>query len=92
MANTASAEKQARQNLRRRERNRANRSKLRTRVKGFLKTLEGSPSPDQVRGALARTLSRIDKAVRKRILHPNTAARKKSRFTRAANRAAGTAR
>jgi small subunit ribosomal protein S20 len=89
MANTSQAEKRARQALRRRTRNRANRSKLRSRVKGFLATVEGGAEPEKIRGELARTLSHIDKAVHKGVLHRNTAARKKSNLTRRANQAIG---
>lgn len=85
MANSKQAEKRARQNLKGRARNRANRSKLRSQVKGFLNDLEAGGEAAKIRSGLTATLSQIDKAVHKGILHRNTAARKKSNLTRRAN-------
>jgi small subunit ribosomal protein S20 len=91
MANTKQAEKRARQNLKRRGRNRANRSKLRSQVKNFLNDVEGGIEAEKIRSGLTSTLSQIDKAVHKGILHRNTASRKKSNLTRRANQALSTA-
>ncbi len=89
MANIKSAIKRSRQSLKRRSRNRSNRSRLRTRIRRFQETLESEKNPESVRADLSRTVSLIDKLVRKRILHRNTAARKKSLLTRRANQALG---
>ncbi len=91
MANTKSAIKRSRQSLKRRSRNRSNRSRLRTRIRRFQETLESEKNPESVRADLSRTVSLIDKLVRKKILHRNTAARKKSLLTRRANQAIGAA-
>ena len=91
MANTRQATKRARQNQIRRTRNRADRSRLRTHIKGFQKLAESGSEADALRTELARTLSTLDKAVRKGILHPNNGARKKSALMRRTNRPAGTA-
>jgi len=80
MANTKSALKRMRQNERRRLRNRALRSKVRT----ALKTARAAIA-EKVPTAQASTLDAIralDKAVTKGVVHRNTAARKKSRLAR----------
>ena len=91
MANSKQATKRARQSIERRTRNRANRSRLRTRMKGFQKLAAAGGEGDALRAELARTLSMIDKAVHKGILHPNNAARKKSSLMRRTHRTIGTA-
>lgn len=81
MANHKSALKRVRQNAKRNEINRANRSKLRTQIKklrGALSHSDKSASTD----LLSPTVSLIDKAVNKGIIHKNTAARYKSRLTK----------
>ena len=79
MANTKSAEKRNRQNLKQRERNRANRSTLRTAIKklrGVLASGDGA----QAKELLAPTLSIIDTTAQKGVIHDNTASRYKSRL------------
>ncbi len=81
MANHKSAEKRARQNVRRNEINRSNRSKLRTSIKNLRVAIAGHDK--NVGGELlGPTVSLIDKAVNKGIIHKNTAARYKSRLTK----------
>jgi small subunit ribosomal protein S20 len=77
VANTKSAIKRIRQNERRRVRNRAIRSKVRTVVK-LARTIEG---PEQ-RATIAEAIRSLDKAVSKGVIHRNTAARKKSGLAR----------
>jgi small subunit ribosomal protein S20 len=77
VANTKSARKRIRQNERRRLRNRAVRSQLRTAVK-VARTLEG---PEQ-RPSIEAAIRSLDKAVSKGVIHRNTAARKKSALAR----------
>jgi small subunit ribosomal protein S20 len=86
MPNHKSAEKRVRQNERRRVVNRSNRSRLRTAVKELRTALEegGKPAAD----LLPKTVSEIDKAVQKGVLHRNAAARQKSRLTARVNQAA----
>ena len=84
MANIKSAIKRIRQSERRRIRNAAVRSGVRTAVKGTRAALE-SGSKDESRASLARTVQALDKAVTKGILHKNTASRKKSRLARQLN-------
>ena len=80
MPNHKSAEKSDRQNARRREVNKSNRSALRTQIKKLRAALTGNDK-DKSRELLQPTVSLIDKAVNKGILHKNTAARHKSRLT-----------
>ena len=82
MANTKSAEKRNRQNVKRRERNRGQRSRLRTAVKKLRSTVEGGDA-EQARTLLPETLSIVDATAQKKIIHANTAARTKSRLTKA---------
>jgi small subunit ribosomal protein S20 len=84
MANHKSAEKRIRQNEKRKEINRSNRSKLRTSIKKLRAAVAGS---DKIASTelLFPTVSLIDKAVNKGIIHKNTAARYKSRLTKHVN-------
>lgn len=81
MANTKSAEKRLRQNLKQRERNRAHRSAMRTAIKKLRVTVEQGDA-EAARELLPATLSIIDSTARKGIIHANTAARYKSRLSR----------
>lgn len=84
MANHKSALKRVRQNEKRNEINRSNRSKLRTSIK---KVRVAVAAHDKKAGEeiLLNTVSLIDKAVNKGIIHKNTAARHKSRLTKHVN-------
>ncbi len=81
MPNHKSAEKRVRQNAKRNTVNRSNRSKLRTQIKSLRTALAGSDQ-NQSRELLNPTISVIDKAVNKGLIHKNTAARHKSRLTK----------
>lgn len=80
MANHKSSKKRVRQNEKRRAINRSNRSSLRTQVKKLRAALSGNDQ-NQSQELLNPTVSAIDKAVNKGLLHKNTAARYKSRLT-----------
>ena len=80
MPNHKSAIKRVRQNEKRRAVNRSNRSDLRTQIKKLRSALTASDKT-QSQELLTPTVSAIDKAVNKGILHRNTAARYKSRLT-----------
>ena len=81
MANHKSAEKRVRQNAKRNEINRSNRSKLRTSIKKLRSALSATDKK-QSNELLNPTISTIDKAVNKGLIHKNTAARYKSRLTK----------
>jgi len=80
MANIKSQIKRIRQNESRRERNRSVRSELRTRTRTAIGAVESGAedATDKVRAAVRR----IDTAAAKGIIHPNQAARRKSRLMR----------
>jgi len=84
MANHKSAEKRVRQTLKRNEINRRNRSRVRTQIKK-LRTALTATDKNASTEQLVPTVSVIDKAVNKGILHRNTAARYKSRLTKHVN-------
>jgi small subunit ribosomal protein S20 len=84
MPNHKSAEKRMRQNEKRRQINRSNRSRLRTEVKRLRAVLEEG-TKDGLNETYASTVSTIDKAVNKGVLHRNAAARYKSRLTARVN-------
>ena len=83
MPNHKSAEKRMRQNEKRRLVNRSNRGRLRTGIKKLRTALEGGGTDSQA--LLPETVSAIDKAVQKGVLHRNAAARYKSRLTTRVN-------
>ncbi len=86
MANHASALKAHRQNLRRRSRNRSNRSALRTALKDFSRQAQAL-APEKTPPSPAELYSLVDKAARRGALSKNAAARQKSRLTRRLNKA-----
>jgi small subunit ribosomal protein S20 len=77
VANIKSAEKRARQTVKRRARNVAARSKLRTAIKGVVNAVnEGNK--DAAAASLKAATPVIDSAVNKGLIHRNKAARHKS--------------
>ncbi len=80
MPNHKSAEKRVRQNEKRRVINRSNRSRVRTQIKR-LRSAVSAQDKKLSQELLNPTVSVIDKAVNKGLLHKNTAARYKSRLT-----------
>ena len=83
MAHSNSAKKRVRQNERRRARNRADRSRMRTAVKGLRQAIADKDS-EKVQELLSDTLRLVDETAQKGVIHRNAAARTKSRLTRAA--------
>ena len=88
MATHQSAVKRHAQSLRRREANKANRSRLRTEIKKLRETVESNDAAS-ARQMLPETLALIDRSIQKGIVHENTAARYKSRLTRLVNTLGG---
>ena len=84
MANSVSSTKRIRQNLARNERNRGQRSALRTQLKKLEAAMKAG-DPAKAREELEAAEKRLDKAAKKRVIHPNAAARKKSRLARRLN-------
>lgn len=79
MQRNLSAEKDARQNEKRRLRNRMIRSRSKTLVKDFLAAVEAKKRPEAEK-MFVELSSFLDNAVTKGVLHRNTVARKKSRM------------
>ena len=79
MANHFSALKRARQTEKRTAHNRANNSRLRTSLREMRETI-AKGDKTAAEQAYRATVSALDKAIQKGVLHKNTAARYKSRL------------
>ena len=86
MANVASAEKRNRQRIKRRARNLTHLTPMRTYVKRALTAIDGK-DPVKAKEAVAKAIRYIDKAAQKGVIKKETASRKISRLSRAANKA-----
>jgi len=86
VANIKSQIKRNRQNETRRLRNKAVRTELKTRTRN---AMEAAESGEDLAEAAAAAMKRIDKAADQGVLHPNTAARRKSRLQKHLDRLAG---
>jgi small subunit ribosomal protein S20 len=84
VANIKSQKKRILTNAKRAERNRAVRSEMKTRAKRAVETVGTDENDEAVRLAVKR----IDKAAAKGVIHPNAAARKKSRLMKRVNASA----
>ncbi|MGA6988355.1 MAG: 30S ribosomal protein S20 [Terriglobales bacterium] len=80
MANHFSAMKRARQTEKRTARNRANASQLRTALRSMRESLEKGDKTAASQ-TYRQTVSALDKAIQKGVLHENTASRYKSRLS-----------
>ena len=80
MANTASARKRIRQNVKRTERNHARKSRMRTFVKNVETAIAGGNKQAAV-AALQAAQPEMQRAVGKGVTHKNTIARKLSRLS-----------
>ncbi len=85
MANIKSAKKRVLIAQRNTERNTAFKTSIKTAVKKVLATA-ASEDKSELNAQLSKVYQLCDKAVSKGILHKNTAARKKSRLTKAINK------
>ncbi len=81
MANIKSQKKRILTNAKRADRNKAVRSELKTRVKNAVNSIGENTNDDDVRLAVKR----IDMAAAKGVIHPNQAARRKSRLMKKVN-------
>jgi small subunit ribosomal protein S20 len=81
MPHTHTAKKRLRQNLKRRARNRAGMKDLKIHVRQVEETAEAG-NLEQLREHVKLATKKLDKAATKRLIHPNTAARKKSQLAR----------
>ncbi|RYG39004.1 30S ribosomal protein S20 [bacterium] len=89
MANLKSSKKDLRRIAKRRVRNQATKSALKTYVKKVRAAASvATPDAETVQKALLTATSALDKASQRGIIHKNQAARRKSRVAKAANKAA----
>ena len=79
MANTASAKKRIRQNVKRRTRNQVSRTRARTYIKRARVALE-QDSAEVASEAVHFAISEIDRAASKGVIHKRNASRRKSRL------------
>jgi small subunit ribosomal protein S20 len=87
LANIASAIKRVRQEAKRRTRNRAVKTRMRTYVKRAQLAIEAGDM-SQASEAVRAAVREIDKAAKKGVIHANQAARRKSRLMQRLNNAA----
>ena len=80
MPNIASAAKRHRQSLKRRAKNRAVKHELKTEVRQVREAATGGKL-DEAEAAFRIAAAKLDRAAVKRIIHPNRAARLKSRLS-----------
>ena len=76
MANTASALKRIRSNDRKRIRNRI----VRTQTRTAIRSANEAETPEEARALTVAAISALDSAAQKGVIHPNNAARRKSRL------------
>jgi small subunit ribosomal protein S20 len=97
VANIKSAEKRILVAERNRLRNKSYKSAIKTLTKNYfdaVRTYTNSPSSEQmtmVQFSLSSAYSKIDKAVKRGVLHRNTGARRKARLARALQQATASA-
>ena len=89
MANSRSAKKRIRVNERRRIRNQSYKSATRTLVRKAERAIATGAVNEVTAATLGEAISRLDRTANKGIIHPNAAARKKSRLMARFNKAAG---
>ena len=82
MPNTTSAAKRMRQSVKRRMHNRITKKVIKTLTKRTLAAVAAKDF-DKASADLKAAFAKIDKAGARRVLHPNTAARRKSSLARA---------
>ena len=74
--------KSAKKRVRLAEENRKRNKGIRTRIKNIARKLKEEKNPKKAEETLKVAYSVVDKAVKKKVIHKNTAARKKAQFTK----------
>lgn len=93
MANTKSAIKRIKITERNRLRNKAYKSAVKTLIKKYFSAVDSytaEPTPEkmaQIQQAMSAAYSKIDKAVKRKVLHRNNGARKKARLAKVLQKA-----
>ena len=91
MANTKSALKQIRVAERKRKRNRPVRTRVRNAVVKAVTSIAGRAGAEDTLEAVTEAISQLDRAASKGVIHPNNAARRKSRLMKRLNAARASA-
>ncbi len=87
MANSKQAIKRARQNVKRNLHNGSLRSEMRSSVKKVVKLAETKPAKETLEKAYHESSIMLDKMAGKKVIHPNKAARLKSRLNKRVKKA-----
>ena len=82
MPNSPSAGKRLRQSIKRRKHNRITKKVIKTLMKKTLQSVS-EHNLEKAEADFRAAVAKIDKAGSRRVLHPNTAARRKSKLARA---------
>jgi len=85
VAHSLSAKKRIRQNVKRRMRNRAARSAVRTQIKQFNELVKAGTNAEEIEKTFRQTQKKIDELVAQGRMHKNTASRRKSQLARQFN-------
>lgn len=86
MPHLKSAKKRLRQNLKRRDHNRAVKKALKKQLKSVFEIgVDKAGTVEQLKKEATAAIKKLDKAAARRVIHPNTAARKKSQIARLIN-------
>ena len=89
MPNTNSAKKRLRQNVTRRDRNRAMKSTMRTQIKKVRQAVEAG-DVEKAEAEFREAAKKLDRAGARSLIHRNAAARTKSRLQKAIKKAKDT--
>ena len=84
MPKTKTAEKSARSSARKAQRNKAVKSSVKSKVTRAEK-LVAAKKGEEANAAVTEAISSLDKAAKRKVIHANTAARKKSRLMKKLN-------
>ena len=87
MANTKSALKQIRVSERKRQRNRPIKTRVKNALGKAVTSIAGNAGAEATLEAVTEAISQLDRAASKGVIHPNNAARRKSRLMKRLNAA-----
>jgi len=91
VANTKSAMKQIRVAERRRRQNRPIKTRVKNALGRAIDAIAGNAGADGTTEAVTEAISQLDRAATKGVIHPNNAARRKSRLMKRLNAARASA-
>jgi small subunit ribosomal protein S20 len=85
MPNNAAAEKRMRQEQKRRLHNRSIKSLVKTQITKARQAITSGSNDEAAQEAVRAAVSELDRAAKKGVIHPNNAARRKSRLMKQLN-------